>query len=119
MNDNETIEYKLSQLTNRTVYNRGFSGFGLGQMVWQTKQSEFYDDIKEPVDYVIYIYILDHLRRIYEHKYGHSNVYLSYEAKNGNLIEKNPITLQLNRFYIISNLFKNFIFPNFQLNKKK
>ena len=118
LEDNETFEYKLSNLTNYTVYNRGFSGFGLGQMVWQTKQKEFYEDIKEPVDYVIYIYILDHLRRIYEHKYGHINVYLGYEENNGKLIEKNPLTLQLNRFYLISNFFQNIIFSKIYLNKK-
>ncbi len=118
LEDNETFEYKLSKLTNRTVYNRGFSGFGLGQMVWQTKQPEFYEDIKEPVDYVIYIYIFDHLRRIYEHKYGHINVYLGYEEKNGQLVEKNPPMLQLNRFHIIKKLYTEYLFKKYYLSQK-
>ncbi len=118
LNFDKTLEYKLAELSGERVYNRGFAGFGLGQMVWMTKQSEFYKDIKEPVNYVLYIYINDHLRRIYEDKYGHINYYLSYEEKDGKLIEKNPITLPLQRFYVVANFYRAFMFSKFHLNAK-
>lgn len=117
LQDNETFGYKLSQKTNRTVYNRGFSGFGISQMVWQTKENAFYENINSEPEYAIYVYILDHLRRIYESKYGHINVYLSYEPQINNnetyLIEKNPLSLQFNRFYTIRYIMKNFIFTKY------
>lgn len=118
---NETFGYKLSKKLHRTVYNRGFSGFGIPQMLWQARYNNFYKKIDTEPQYVIYVYIFDHLRRIYESKYGHINVYLGYELKtnkNGtHLIEKNPLLLQLNRFYITRYTMQNFIFPKY-LSKK-
>jgi len=111
LKDNETLGYRLSTLTRRTVYNRAFSGFGLGQMVWQTKQKKFYDDIKISPEYAIYVFILDHTRRMYEYKYAHNNVYLSFEEKDGKLIEKNTMLLNLNRLYIVRKFMKQTVFP--------
>lgn len=113
LEDNETFEYQLAKATGRTVYNRGISGFGLAQMLWQTKSELFYEDIDEEPEYVIYIYISDHLRRIYEHKYGHINVFLGYKKQNDQMVEDIPLTLQLNRFHIVKNFMKNKVFPQY------
>ena len=99
----------LSKLTNRTVYNRAYSACGFGHMLWQTQQELFYKSINIPPEYAIYIYIPDHLIRSCHYKYGISllnddNFYLSYEIKNGKLVEKvNPFFLNLSRLNIIKN----------------
>jgi len=105
LNDNETFEYKLSKKTGRTVYNRGFGRFGLGQMVYQTKQDLFYKDITKEPEYAIYIYMPDHINRIYTSKNGDLHNYLSYENIDGELVETHPLFTQLRRFAIIKRFF--------------
>ena len=39
LSTNETFEAQLSKKTNRTVYNRGYSGFGMAEALWLTKQT--------------------------------------------------------------------------------
>lgn len=89
LEDNETIGYQLSKLTGRTVYNRGIGGFGISEMLYQTKQADFYDSIDVPLEYAFYVFIHDHIRRILLMKYV-SDVYLNYEEEEGALIEKYP-----------------------------
>ena len=77
-------------------------------MVWQVKEDKFYSFVNEDVEYVIYVYILDHLRRIYFDKYGYSNkIYIGYNIdKNGVLIENIPFGINFHRLNLISKFFK-------------
>ena len=106
LSTNETFEAQLSKKTNRTVYNRGYSGFGMAEALWLTKQNDFYENIDTEPEYVVYIYIADHLNRIFRSKYAvGTNVHLSF-SKNpqGHLVEVTPWNIQFARF----SMFKNY-----------
>lgn len=105
--------------TNRTVFNQGYSGFGLSPMVWFSKNEDFYKDIESLSDtkpeYVIYIFIVDHVRRLYEERYGSNDfkTYIGYKQFKNELKENYPLYLQLNRFYIFRQLYRSIIEPYF------
>jgi|GEM_PF-1301040 len=114
----ETFGYKLAKLTGRTVYNRGFSGSGPEVMLWQTRNNKFYDDINKEPEYAVFVYINDHLRRIYFNTYGLDlRVYAGYKKNGNSLIEYVPKDIQMHRFNFMrkrteerlysSNLLKN------------
>lgn len=117
LGENQNFSAKLSKLTGRTVFNRAMPSYGLGQMLWLTKQTEFYNNIEkinegEKPDYVIYVYIPDHFMRSCRYKYGisnpyYNNYYLSYDIKDGKLIETKPFLVELNKFTIFFNLTNN------------
>lgn len=103
LKDNQTLSYKLSELTKRPVYNRGYMGWGIQHMLYQVNRKDFYTDIniKEP-EYIIYVFIPDHEKRLIQPLYDFFNgePYLRYVEKNGKLqIADRPPTLFL-RSYI-------------------
>lgn len=107
----QTFSYKLSKQAKVPVYNRAWTGWSIQHMLYQTKLDEIYNQIPEP-KYVIYVYINDHLRRLYLLTFSSWNILaeeqnLRYKEKNGKLIEiqnKNPINRQLKRLYFINEL---------------
>lgn len=113
LEDTDTFEYKLSRLTNRTVYNRAFQGFGISPMLWMLRQDKFYEDLSgaEP-EYVIYVYYVDHLRRIFYDKYGLDlNVWVSFDDVNNHLVESTPKDLYLTKFQLYKK-YKKYIIHN-------
>ena len=76
IDDEQTFSYKLSKYTNRTVYNRGLCGGGIQHVLYQLRREDFYKEIPEP-EYVIYLYISNHIRRMY--KYAYNDVVLGGE----------------------------------------
>ncbi len=106
--DNEqTFSYKLSHLTKRPVYNRAVAGWGFQHMLNQVRQNKFYIDVPEP-EYVIYIMINDHFRRLYVPSFMtecllDETYNLRYERKDKKLIlkkEKNALLEFIHRLYI-------------------
>ncbi len=92
LNSEQTFSYKLSHLSKRPVYNRACSGWGIQHMLNQVRQSDFYNDVPEP-EYVIYIMINDHFRRLYVSTFMPSEMLLEYQNlryayKNGELVQK-------------------------------
>jgi len=93
LKNEETFSYKLSHLSKRPVYNRAYPGWGIQHMLYQVRDKEFYKIIPEP-EYVIYIYQLDHLRRLYVKRFNDfallsEYLYLTYiEENNKNLVEE-------------------------------
>ena len=53
----------LGKYTKRAVYNRAFHGAGPQLMLYQLQSEDFYKIIPQP-EYIIYVYISDHLRRL-------------------------------------------------------
>ena len=114
LNQKDTLSYKLSKKTGRTVYNQAIPAMGFGQMLYQTETQDFYNIIKETPDYAMYVYIPDHLFRSCYYKYGIEHeysdcYYLSYVLKNGRLEEKTPFINYLNRFKIFYDISKNIL----------
>ena len=103
----QIFSYKLSHLIKRTVYNQAFTGWGIQHMLYQTRMEKLYKKIKEP-EYVIYIYIDDHLKRLYYNNFGTYNLLsdnfnLRYKEKNGKLERlqsNNFLVNQIKRLYI-------------------
>ncbi len=64
LKENENLGYRLSKLLKRPVYNRAFEWYwGPAQMLYQSRREDFYKEVPEP-DYVIYVFIIDHINRI-------------------------------------------------------
>lgn len=77
LEDKQTFSYKLSQATKRPVYNRAVNGFGIQHMLYQSRTSQMYDTINNP-EYVIYVFIPDHFRRLYSVVAWGQNLLLRY-----------------------------------------
>ncbi len=63
---NETLPYYITERTGRTTVNRGVTGGCIYNMFHDLKSEKFYKEIKDvpAPDYIIYIWINDHLNRI-------------------------------------------------------
>ncbi len=111
LNPKQIFSYKLSEQLKQPVYNQAFIGWGIQHMLFQTKIPELYERIKEP-EYVIYVYISDHLRRLYLMSFGPWNILneefnIRYKEKDGKLIEimnANPFLNQIKRLYFVNTL---------------
>ena len=107
----ETFSYKLAHNAKRPVYNQSFTGWGIQHMLYQSKLEDFYSKVPEP-EYVIYVYINDHIRRLYLISFSSWNILaeqfnLRYKKKNNQLIEirnQNPIFNQIKRLYFVNKL---------------
>lgn len=96
INENQTLSYKVSKLTGRTAYNRGFPGAGPQMMLLQLQDSNFYKEIPD-AQYVIYTYIGAHLQRLYIYNNCISPTFDKkyeanprYQLKNGKLEKVKP-----------------------------
>ncbi len=98
LQEKQTFHYKLSELTKRPVYNRSVSGWGVQHMLYQLRRDDFYNEVPKP-EYVIYVYISDHISRMYKYSFikrlnfndGYQFNYLKYNEKNGALEEEKRI----------------------------
>ena len=115
LEDNQTFAYKLSQKTKRPVHNRAYTGYGIQHMLYQAEKKELYEQISEP-EYVIYVYIYDHLRRLYVDSFSTFNIlleepYLRYVEKDGKLqeLKNNFLTAQIKRLYLYNKLQHSYV----------
>ncbi len=95
----QTFTHKLSEITQRTVYNRAYSGWSVQNMLYQLRRNDFYNQIKEP-EYIIYVYLNSHIQRI------HSEVWMT---DNQVFYKKTPRGLEENKFFSAANPFYNYI----------
>lgn len=63
IDETETLSYKLGQLTQRPIYNRASSGYGVQHMLFQLQNDKFYEIVPTP-EYIIYVYFDGHPYRI-------------------------------------------------------
>lgn len=61
--EDKILSEVLGKYTKRAIYNRAFHGAGTQLMLYQLQSEDFYKIIPQP-EYIIYVYITDHLRRI-------------------------------------------------------
>ncbi len=98
LQDNQILSYKLAKLTKSTAYNRASSGWGAQQMLYQLRGKEIYSIIKDEPDYIVYVYMSDHINRLNKYQWGmpwDNQVNLRYREKNGKLIEQKPFLKSL------------------------
>lgn len=118
LTDEESFGNQLSELTKRPVYNFGISAKGLQHAYYLVKNDE---KISPEPEYVFYVFINDHLRRMFVNcnKIDNTN-YLTYRVKNGELVENRQNSLsdksylvagiQNFAYYILKNIFKDQVF---------
>lgn len=116
--DEESFGNQLSELTKRPVYNFGMSAKGLQHAYYLIKNDE---KISPEPEYVFYVFINDHLRRMFVNcnKIDNTN-YLTYRVKKGELVENKQNSLsdksylvagiQNFAYYGLKNLFKEQVF---------
>lgn len=81
---------QLAKLTNRPIYNLAFIAGSIQHAIYQLKNDFFQKNIKNP-KYVIYVYMNDHINRLYN-SCGYTILdYIFYKDKND--------TLEINKFY--------------------
>lgn len=102
LKDEDSFGYQLSEYTKRPVYNFGMPAKGMQHAIYLLKNNE---KISQEPEYVFYVFINDHYRRMFVNCNRIDNMkYLTYEAKNGILVEKKNGLALSERFYILSSL---------------
>lgn len=81
----------LSNLTNRSVYDRSQCGTGTSFMYYQLTQDNF-KTIVPDAEYIIYVLIYNHFKRFFKYKTDifSDESYTRYKIKNGKLRFVNP-----------------------------
>lgn len=108
LQDNQTLAYKLNELTGRTTYNRALSGSGPQFMYRDFSDVNIKNEVPD-VEYVIYVFIQDHFYRSCRDMFQPNAhiLELSYKIKDGKLAEnKSP-------FFIFNNLFLGRLFSEY------
>lgn len=124
LENNETLSYKLSHQAKVPVYNRAYSGWGIQHMLYQVKNELFYKKVPEP-QYAIYIYIPDHINRLYYNSFLSYDTIcekfnLRYKEENGTLKEiphNNLILNQFQRLYLINKINQHLIINSIKTKK--
>ena len=120
----QTLSYKLAEKAKLPVYNRAFISWGIQHMLYQSKVEDLYATIPEP-EYVMYVYINDHIRRLYLLSFSSWNILeeefnLRYKDKNDELIEiknQNEILNQIKRLYLTNKI--QHLLVNKEMNNQK
>lgn len=87
INDNETLAYQLQKLTKRKVYNYGYQAQGVQHVVYKLQDSPVFKEQNIVPEYVIYVFITDHLNRMYlnHFTYDDPEKYIRYHVKDNKL----------------------------------
>lgn len=116
LKDNQILSYKISKLSKRPVYNRSACGWGIQHMLYQLRRNDFYEEVKEP-EYIIYIYIPDHLSRLFlfvmNTPSSYNDIYLRYENINGEIKQAKQKNMSFSGFSSLKE------YKNMQAKKKE
>lgn len=124
LNYEDIVSTKYAELTKQTTYNLGISGGGPQEFLYVLRNKEIYkkrDINTNNIQYVIYIYIDDHQRRIFSHI---KQLAPKYKEKDGILEEQktNDFFERLKLRSRINNVYYNFIiskyFPKYSWEKE-
>ena len=117
LNEHQTVSFKLSQLTNRPVYNYSLPGKGLQNTLFLLQHNFLDPNIKDP-QYFIYIFMYDQIRRLYStvclHDFTGFPIYKL--DSNGNLFLKSdyyPVYKQFYSYYFFNNIFYIYFYSHF------
>lgn len=116
LNDKEHIGYILSKQTKRPVYNFSLEARGMQHALYIIKNQEI---INPKPEYAIYIYIDDHIRRLYMTCMKIDPFYhLEYEEKDGILQQKNDKLAPIKNTLIYKHIISDLIYPNTSQQKR-
>ncbi len=116
LEDNETLNYYLTNFTKFDVYNYGLGGYGTHQMLTQLEQQNFTKEINKTGGKAIYIFIPDHIRRTigdmyWSYRYQWKQPYYKLNKNNelqrkGSFKTGRPITTKIYKTLRKSNIIK-------------
>lgn len=112
LEDNQTISYKLSNITKRNIFNFGMNACGIQHMLSLLQNEVLYKYIKQDPEYIIYVYIPDHLYRLKENIFPApmttNGINLQYKLINNTLMpDKKPFNM-FSKTFIIKSLYYQF-----------
>lgn len=122
LENNETLPYLLGKKTNITTVNRGIPGGSILNTIYDLNNNALYEEIKflPAVEYIVYIYINDHLNRIVNPYRAsltstdnpHYEINREFEYKNGKLTEKKVSKLKLFLYSLYSTKAWHYLYAN-------
>ena len=82
--EEDTLSYKLQQITNRKTYNYGTSAHGIQHVLYKLQNSSIFTPELNP-EYIVYVFIGDHLKRMYTNYFRVYDraKYLAYKKAEG------------------------------------
>ncbi len=116
--DNETLNYHLTNLTNYDLYNYGLPGTGTQHMLALLEDDNFAEEINKTGGKAIYIFIPNHIRRVIGNLYIHKKWYAGWTfpyykldknlklERKGNFKTGKPITTTIYQILARSQLIK-------------
>lgn len=117
LDEQDSFGYKLSELTKRPVYNFAVSSKGLQDALFLLKNGE---KITPEPEYVFYVFVNDHIRRMFVNCNKIDNVkFLTYKKINNKLVQNKDLisdksyilrNLQNQSYYFLKNIFKEQIY---------
>ncbi len=118
----QSLSYKLADLTGRSVYNRAVPSTGLQYFLYMLKHFDIQKEIPTP-EYIIYLMIDHHLFRLFRPYWGYTDpiIDIRYKNDNGKLKEYINKFYQLGKFTIYRTLsyrFNDFIFNHTLFDEK-
>ena len=94
--ENETLAYKLQDYSHRKVINLAYPTEGIQHVLYKIQHDEEFDKNINDAKYVVYIFMTDHLRRMYSDYFSifEKNKSLKYKkTKNGlELVDPDIVT---------------------------
>ncbi len=108
LEENETFSKKLSDYTNRSVFNRGIPGCGINHMLYMVKEG-LSSKIKNPEQF-IYTFIDAHIYRLYMPASYFHNILIYYKEKNGHLVEKNDFDIWYWHSYTLRTIYEGLMY---------
>jgi len=115
LDNKETISYKVSQKTKRPVYNWACTAGGIQHAFYVINKMQ---KIEPDPEYIFYLYIKDHLRRMYtivDNADRSEN--LQYKLKNGKFKKKDNRYNIFDNSYFLLNI-KGYFLNNYYTNSK-
>lgn len=81
LEDEQTFAYKLSELTDRSVYNRSYPSTGIQYFLYMLQHFNLEKEVKNP-EYIIYMLIDDHFFRLFRPYWGYTHPVIDIRYKN-------------------------------------
>lgn len=105
LKNEQTLAYKISELSSRTTYNRGRSSTGPQFMYYQLNDKNFKKEVPD-AEYIIYTFIYAHLERLYNYRTCTlvNNLNLRYKIVNNSLEEVHIIFPPIYSLYTVKNI---------------
>ena len=118
LDNNETFSKKLSEQSKRPIHNYAISSSGIQNILFLMERKNHFQEFEEP-EYIIYTFIDDHIRRLYQPCNTFDSVeHIKYKETNNELVRDNSILKFLHLLFIYNKIKKHY-FYNFIFEQKK